>query len=142
MAEETTLSRRKLIKRAGVGAAAVWSVPFLTSTASAGVGIETLRQACTNTDKSPACVSCGAQSCATKNGTTCFCFVGVRQNRGSGCCECQGNYFCSGARPCNSNGDCPTGFKCVVSCCGQTCAPKCGQGISAAQASLGRTAAG
>ena len=147
MGEETKVSRSKLLKGAGAGAVAVWSVPFLASTASAGVGIEALRETCRNADNSPRCPSCGgANLCVQKNGTQCFCFPGVKGGHGSGCCECQGNYFCSGARRCNGNGDCPTGYKCVTSCCdgpsgGPTCAPKCGQGISGSHAS-GTTAAG
>jgi hypothetical protein len=144
MIEETTLSRRKLLKRAGIGAAAAaWTVPFLSSTASAGVDIESLRQRCTDGGLAPTCPSCGSVTCGTKNGTTCFCFVGVKGGIGSGCCECVGNFFCSGARACTSNADCPRGFKCTKTCCpgGTFCAPACGRGINSAGGS-GLTAAG
>ena len=115
---EATLTRRKVLKRAGVAGAAVWTVPFLASSASADVGIEALRKKCHNADNSPRCPQCGGNNlCTTKNGTQCFCFAGIKQNAGSGCCECQGNYFCNGARLCDDNNDCPPGFKCVTSCC-------------------------
>ena len=142
------LTRRKVLKRAGVAGAAVWTVPFLASSASADVGIEALRQNCHNADNSPRCPQCGGSNlCTTKNGTQCFCFAGIKQNAGSGCCECQGNYFCNEARLCDNNNDCPPGFKCVTSCCdgiagGFTCAPKCGQGIASTHIGAGKTAAG
>jgi hypothetical protein len=141
MAEETTISRRKLIKRAGIGAAAVWSVPFLASTASADVGIETLRQRCTNGDGSPFCTVCQTgNGCGSKNGKACFCYVGAKAGIGSGCCECAGNIFCDQSPPCSSNSNCPRGWKCTFNCCGRTCVPPCGQGIAAGSGS-GRTSA-
>jgi hypothetical protein len=141
MAVETAISRRKLLKRAGIGgAAAVWSVPFLASSASADVGIETLRQAC-RSGVAPNCPGCASITCAQKNGTTCFCFPGIKGGISSACCECQGNYFCGGPT-CSSNANCPNGFKCVNSCCGNTCAPKCGQGIANSHIGAGKTAAG
>ncbi len=130
MPEETTISRRKLIKRAGVGAAAVWSVPFLASTASADVGIDTLRQRCSSGGV-PNCQStCGAGTCGSKNGKTCFCYPGAKGGIGSACCECAGNISCTQSPPCNGNGDCPRGWKCTFNCCGRTCVPPCGQGIA------------
>jgi len=141
MPEETTISRRKLLKRAGVGAAAVWSVPFLASPASADVGIESLRQRCT--DPTPTCNStCGAVGCGSKNGKACFCYPGAKgANTGSGCCECAGNTFCSQSPPCTSNANCPRGWKCTFNCCGETCVPPCGQGI-AQVGGAAKTAAG
>ena len=143
MAVETGISRRKLLKRAGIGgAAAVWSVPFLASTASADVGIETARQGCRNADQSPHCNVCtDSLVCKTKNGKQCFCFAGAKSGISSGCCECQGNISCAQSPPCSSNGNCPSGWKCTFNCCGRTCVPPCGQGIAAGAAG-GKTAAG
>jgi hypothetical protein len=138
-----TISRRKLLKRAGIGIAAVgWSAPFLTSSASADVGIDGINAKC-NANGQTSCPDCGAQQCATKNGTTCFCFVGVNNGVPTGCCLCRGNFFCNGATPCTSNSNCPSGFKCVRTCCGDFfCAPPCGFGISSAHVGAGKTAAG
>ena len=58
---EATLTRRKVLKRAGVAGAAVWTVPFLASSASADVGIEALREKCHNADNSPRCPQCGGE---------------------------------------------------------------------------------
>jgi hypothetical protein len=145
---EKGISRNKLLKRAGVVGVGVWSVPFLASTASADVGIDTLRQNCRNADNSIRCPHCGGSNlCTTKNGTQCFCFNGVKNGISSGCCECQGNFFCSSAVACNSNSACPSGQKCVSSCCndsgfGNRCAPKCGQGVANGHIGSGLTAAG
>ena len=144
---EAGFSRSKLLKRAViVGGAVAWSAPFVTSASAADSPSAGLtRSKCrTNTHNSSlTCAPCGSiPVCGTApNGTTCFCFVGR-----SGCCECQGNYFCNGAPLCRSNANCPAGFKCVSSCCDDflnsySCAPACGNGISASS-SAGRTAAG
>jgi hypothetical protein len=148
MPEETSISRRKLLKRAGIGAAAVWSVPFLSSTASADVGIESLANRCHNADNSPSCPACSGVVCATKNGKTCFCDAGVKNGVGSGCCVCQGSIFCSDTIHCSGNGDCTTrfgrGWKCAQTCCagGPVCVPPCGQGLAADAIGAGLTTNG
>jgi hypothetical protein len=44
---------------------------------------------------------------------------------------------------CEANTDCPPGWACVTSCCGQTCAPPCGTcADSQAQDTSGATASG
>jgi hypothetical protein len=151
MAEETTLTRSKVLKRAAVGAAAVWSVPFLTSTASASVGRTSAGPgACSKAGPGgepkavPSCDSlCGAPSCGTKNGKGCFCFPGAAVGHTSGCCVCNGNISCSNSPACSRNSDCPSGWKCTFNCCqtfpNSSCVPPCGQGLAVAS---GRTAAG
>jgi hypothetical protein len=147
---EAGLSRSKLLKRAAIvgGAAVAWSTPFVTSASAADASTAALtRTKCRSGGPGSFTLRCNGSCpspfpvCGTApNGTTCYCFTGR-----SACCECQGNYFCSDAIICTSNAGCPSGFKCVSSCCdsfvgGFTCAPPCGSGISASVA--GATAAG
>ena len=101
------LTRRKVLKRAGVAGAAVWTVPFLASSASADVGIRGAPPEVSQRGPTArgARSAAGSNLCTTKNGTQCFCFAGIKQNAGSGCCECQGNYFCNEARLCDNNNE-------------------------------------
>jgi len=129
----STISRRKLLKRAGIGVAAVgWSAPFLTSTASAR--IKSGQSPACHANGQVACPDCGFCSfpCATKNGLVCGCAPAVNQGKPTGCCIGVGNFACDdpNAVPCNSTADCPPGWKCTINCCGQTCAAPCGQGLS------------
>ncbi len=39
---------------------------------------------------------------------------------------CWENFFCGGAQACAASSECPRGYACVTTCCGQTCAPVCG----------------
>jgi hypothetical protein len=84
---------------------------------------------------SPACqpwecgdpiVECGS-GCG--NGPLCICDVDVE-----GDSYCWDNYLCDpacGAIACGSSADCAGigsgNWRCITSCCGQTCAPPCGE---------------
>jgi len=139
------LTRAKVLKRAGIVAAAAWSVPFFSSTADAAVTPSKGNlAACAGTDNygfpTP---FCNFQQCGQgKNGTICVCYTGAKgAGKISGCCVCAGNEFCSQSPPCNTNADCPRGWKCTINNCGQTCVPPCGAGISQLRGS-GNTTAG
>jgi hypothetical protein len=116
----STITRRKLLKRAGAGAAIVWAAPFVTSTASAG--IEPLGLKC-----KPCRSLCGSSQCGVdQRGCPCYCFPqAVRDGIGRRC-ACMGNFFCSSAIACSRDADCPPSWPCTFNCCGQTCAPPCG----------------
>ncbi len=140
------LTRAKVLKRAGIVAAAAWSVPFFSSTADAAVTPEKGNASlCVETNSfglpQPSCgngLTCGSG----KNGTTCYCYTAAKgAGKISGCCICAGNEFCSQTPACATNADCPRGWKCTINFCGQTCVPPCGQGIAAA-VGAGKTAAG
>lgn len=121
-ATEERVSRGRLLKRAGVGAAALGAGSMLTaSTAGAASSVST------------ACVGTGG--CATNPGvsacgtacTACGCGVTVE-----GCCFCFENVFCAGLPTCTSSKACPPGWNCVAfdasNPCGavQVCVPHCG----------------
>jgi hypothetical protein len=67
-----------------------------------------------------------------------------------GTCFCWNDFLCAGATTCASSADCPPGYGCVTSCCGQTCAPPCGSpalvarstSVNSSPAELGRSASG
>jgi hypothetical protein len=130
MESDRTYTRSKVLKRVGIGAAAAWSVPFLASSASASTkGVDFPASGC-HANGQTSCPDCGFCSfvCGTKNGFVCGCAPGAKGGKGSGCCVCVNNFFCSDAVPCNGNGDCPTGWKCGFNCCSSspTCMPPCG----------------
>ncbi|HKP18691.1 MAG TPA: hypothetical protein VJT84_09435 [Gaiellaceae bacterium] len=144
---QTTYTRGKVLKRAGIGVAAISAVPFFASSAAAGdVGTAAFnKKNCADLSdlaNPKACVQ--TKVCGDKNGLTCFCYVQAvpRKLQSTGCCTCNGNIFCGDSPPCGSPGQsCPSGWKCTFNNCGQTCVPPCGQGI-AVGASGGKTAAG
>lgn len=121
-ATEERVSRGRLLKRAGVGAAALGAGSMLTATtASAAAPVST---ACIGTGgctTNPPAAACGP-AC-----TVCACGVTVE-----GCCFCFENSFCAGLPTCASSKQCPPGWSCVsldaTNPCGAVtvCLPHCG----------------
>jgi hypothetical protein len=125
---ENQVSRRKMLKRIGAGAAVAWTAPILTSIrtpafAASPVGCEKDFPACLdpNSDcnnqqicqSSPNFCCCGR----TPDGRTCFCYI-------HGSC----------GTPCASQADCSGGTTCVASCCGFACQSPCPPAGSKARA--------
>jgi hypothetical protein len=114
---EGRVSRRGLLKRAGVGAAALGAGSMLTtSTASA------------NAPASRICLTAGGCGvCAGQadcDGCDCSCVVTVE-----GCCFCHQPVFCTGIPTCTSSAGCPPGWVCARTCCfggDPICVPHCG----------------
>jgi hypothetical protein len=104
------ISRRSLLKRAGVAGAVAWTTPVIASlrtpafAASPGPNPECIGADCANFS------NCGANAAAL-----CVCFT----------TDIGG--FCLGSEPCadlvrcpNGTGDCPAGTVCLIgSCCGE-----------------------
>ena len=114
------ISRRRMIKKIGAGAAIVWSAPVLTS----------LRVPAFAVAASPACActcAIGAPgSCAGGPGT-CRCVL--RVGTGGTGCFCAGTINTSAA--CTSDANCSGGQVCVVLSCPEStglkrCAAPCG----------------
>jgi hypothetical protein len=121
------LNRRRLLKRAGVGAAALYVAPALTSSASAKI------HWCGASDGAycqPACA--GLRACKPADNPNCGCFPQVNTGR----CFCgdltPSGGLCDNLQDCFANADCPDGFSCVSSCCDAVfgtppkCMPHCG----------------
>ena len=106
------VSRRRLLKRAGVGAALLGAGSMLTASSAAAQG-------------DPTCIrtgGCGECNFQTTCGEGCGCVITVE-----GCCFCHQGISCGGATQCHHSSDCPPGWECAYTCCGGTiCIPPCG----------------
>jgi hypothetical protein len=114
------LSRRRMLKRIGAGAAVAWTAPILTSI------------------KTPAfaAYACTGERCGCDTGTPCN--VPIDCHNSGGVCNCwvladASSCFCgvfdscANHQPCTTNADCPSGQCCVTNCCGSLCYLPCGQ---------------
>ena len=97
------VSRRRMLKRIGAGAAVAWSAPILTSLKAPAFA--------QSAGCSP-CATCfdGSTPCGTGD---CFCSEDV-----NGDCFCAFNGPCAGQSNCKSNEDCPGGRCMSVNCLG------------------------
>jgi hypothetical protein len=135
---QNRISRRRMLKRVGAGAAIAWSAPILSS-----LRTPAFARAYPALCDSLACgADCGL-SIPPELGD-CLCFEDVEGNS-----HCTNNFFCNDARACNTNEDCVSAFGVGFFCqtgtgcggsCGQECAPDCGlQFAEAAATEGGRT---
>ncbi len=110
------ISRRKLLKRAGVGAAVVGAGAMVTASTASAQG-------------STACIHAGGCGCSggcipVGGGSgCCYCFIDSE-----GCCFAAEDVFCAGLHPCSSEHQCPPGWGCITNtgCGAGVCAPPCG----------------
>lgn len=131
------ISRRRMIKRIGAGAAIAWSAPILTSVST---------PAFAQTPPPPGCVNdpgCGCSSpcnvaipCQGRNDCNCWVHASSRS------CTCL--FFVQscgdfGLCPGGQDSECADGLCCVDTCCGFTCAPACGAGARRRRQGSGRT---
>ena len=115
------ISRRRMLKRIGAGAAVAWSAPILTS-------IRTPAFAQSEIPVCETCSSCPDQA-ACNDDSSCQCWMASPDNNNA--CVCNAFVaFCGDTPLCpNGQGDCDSqlpGSTCVQTCCGQLCAPPCG----------------
>jgi hypothetical protein len=109
--ERNGVSRRTVLRRAGVVGAVAWSAPVLSSLATPAF-------AGTPED----CVwRCGEDITPFACGDNCF-----RTVTTEGDCFCWQDFSCTGTT-CTSSATCPPGYRCEPNgCCGGECAPPCG----------------
>jgi hypothetical protein len=127
--QERTYTRAKVLKRAGLGAAAISSVPLFISTEgafAANISSTVCVKLALNGSGAGGVGPCDygespARPCPCHGGGfvgpvcdahgqgRCFCFLDVK-----GCAQCRDTYNIGSA--CSSNADCPTGWKCVYTC--------------------------
>jgi hypothetical protein len=119
------ISRRRMLKRIGAGAAVAWSAPILTS-------IKTPAFAQSGPPPPPppceGCSACPSQQACNDN-SNCQCWMSSPDNGNT--CVCNAFVgFCGDTPLCpGGQGDCDSqlpGSTCVQTCCGQICAPPCG----------------
>src|SRR5439155_2391140 len=128
------VSRRRMLKRIGAGAAIAWTAPVLTS-----INTPSLANAVSQICFPQPCVGIGCSECAPVSNGSPGCISGSCTG-GLGCvflldsngsCQNAQNAFCSCLAPCNDNCDCASHFcaKCTgcgpggvcVGCCGSNC---------------------
>ena len=110
------VTRRKLLKRAGVGAAVVGAGSMVTAV-TAGAAVNPSPETCIHAG---GCFACGDQPHC---GTCCSCVITVE-----GCCLCHEFVFCADAHPCHTSTQCPPGWACAHTCCfggDPICVPQC-----------------
>lgn len=118
------ISRRRMLKRIGAGAAIAWSAPVLTS-----LRVPAFAQATSGPCSGVPCQ--GFPECS-HDGTdsktpTCHCHFTAE-----GDCVCFNNAFCKDMQTCNSSADCANlgpGWRCLDNdngCHASICSPPCG----------------
>ena len=121
-ADRAGISRRRMLKRIGAGAAVALTAPVLTSIrtpafAASGCPV-------TGCQKGGICdsfVPCGG-------GGRCSCLHTTDAGNPTFCCDTD---FVCGDQVCETCADCPAGWACITSCCPtNTCAPPCTGGAA------------
>jgi hypothetical protein len=130
------ISRRRLLKRIGAGAAVAWTAPVVTSMRTPAFA-QGSPAGCDRND------NCGCDVNKPCNvhipcgpGGTCACWV----HPSSQVCLCLFFVeFCGGPPTCpgGSDSECQPGFCCTRSCCGLYCFPPCGASIPQARGGSG-----
>lgn len=123
------ISRRRMLKRIGAGAAVAWSAPVLTSIRTPAFA---QRYECSD------CFSCQASGCTFPQSPTCGGNPDCTQGDWCGCVRtlegadaCVVNQFGQGG-PCASSDQCPSGEVCIAICAtgcdraAANCIPLCG----------------
>lgn len=130
-ASENGVSRRRMLKRIGAGAAVAWSAPILTSIKTPafaqtppGPGPE----ACDPGSPCDLNTPCNVPIPCHNGNPACNCWVLADRSA----CHCGDLDACSNHQPCVSNVDCPSGQLCVENCCGRLCYQPCQSGASQA----------
>jgi len=126
---ENRISRRRMLKRVGAGAAIAWSAPILSSLRTPAFA--------NYVDRCPeTCQACPPEGCGSDERGDCFCFPTCNNPPGQPCgegpCVCVSPRFCNAVGLCNTDAECPDGEVCIASCCPRTtafagtCGLRCG----------------
>ena len=118
------ISRRRMLKRIGAGAAVAWSAPVLTSLRTPAFAQPYETCPCDPNTPCNVKIDCGP-------GGRCFCWV---RADGNPACFCGEGDPCTGV-PCGPENTCPDnpGWVCVNNCCGFQCWPPCAGSRSGAR---------
>jgi hypothetical protein len=134
---ENRISRRRMLRRIGAGAAVAWSAPIISSLRTPAFA-----------QYPPRCTECGGDFCfgQTRCGESgplgCSCAQPVGQEGGA-VCFCYEDDFCANRTRCVRQDQCPSGQTCVHTCCdnitGSVCFSPCGTNPRAAARGSGPT---
>jgi hypothetical protein len=108
------ISRRRMLKRIGAGAAVAWTAPVLTSLKTPAFAQAYPPCPCDLNTPCNFAIDC------EDSGGSCNCWVLADRSK----CWCGPISPCTDYVPCD-NGRCAEGFVCVENCCGQLCYPEC-----------------
>jgi hypothetical protein len=131
---EDIISRRRVLKRIGAGAAIAWSAPILTSIRTPAFAESPPSPHCDPRELCPIPDCDVIRPCQSGN---CACFRNVDTNF----CWCGDlkDGFCESFNPCETGADCASGEVCVATCCPTgICMPSCGSSSSRRFAGKGR----
>ena len=104
------ISRRRMLKRIGTGAAVVWTAPVLTSIRTPAFAFGSLNSPC---DPGQTCQGCDEfRYCHRPSNCGCL----PRQPSGECYCGDLKDGYCSSFQTCNIDADCTQGGVCVFSC--------------------------
>jgi hypothetical protein len=118
------ISRRRMLKRIGAGAAIAWSAPILTS-----IRTPAFAQYGSPCDPGQVCTPDCDVLRPCHGAPNCACFRDVDTSN----CHCGDlrDGLCASFTPCTSGAECASGEVCVASCCPTgICMPACGSGGS------------
>jgi hypothetical protein len=115
-AETERLTRKKVLKRAGVVGVAAWSAPLVFASSASAANPKARCIAATEANQCACSSSCVGLTALCSADGNCYCTIDVK-----GCCACinvfDGTFDCA-STPCNKINDCPRGFTCVnAPCC-------------------------
>ena len=120
--DQAMISRRRMLKRVGAGAAIAWTAPILTSV------------------NSPAFAAYGCPVSGCQKGMICDVFVSCGSSPLCSCLHttdpgnptfcCDTDFICAN-QVCNTCADCPAGQACITSCCpNNVCVAPCTGGAA------------
>jgi hypothetical protein len=120
------VSRRRMLKRIGAGAAVAWTAPVLSS-----IRTPAFAQTSNQCDPGQTCDPCPViQAC--HGNSDCQCWASSTDQGGACVCtafvaNCGDTPLCPGGQPeCDKQ---LPGSTCVQTCCGQICTPACGGNV-------------
>jgi hypothetical protein len=114
------ISRRRMLKRIGAGAAVAWTAPILTSIRTPAFA-QSGESPC---DPGAPCdinTPCNVAIACHNGNPLCNCWVNADHNA----CFCGDLDACSNHQPCGPGNSCPSGQVCVDNCCGLLCYAPC-----------------
>jgi hypothetical protein len=121
------ISRRRMLKRIGAGAAIAWSAPVLTSIRTPAFAQTRPGPGPSPCDPGQTCAACPfLQSCHSNSNCQCW---QLSTDQGPGCTCTAFVAFCGDTPLCpGGQADCDAalpGSRCVETCCGRICTPPC-----------------
>jgi hypothetical protein len=128
------ISRRKMMKRIGAGAAIAWTAPILTSIGTPAFA--TVIGGCPGCDAGQGCQPACDVLRPCHQPSNCACFPEIS----SAACQCGDirDGLCASFTPCSSAADCAANECCVGSCCPTgICLPACASQAKRRQSKAG-----